>query len=81
MSVNTPCPSGTWTGSRSANWADYTGQAPGKTGSEPGKWLVAVQDDASRKIMGHGVFSECYCPTARHSIEVLKHAMGIHGVP
>jgi len=24
MSVNTPCPSGTWTGSRSANWADYT---------------------------------------------------------
>ena len=51
---------------------------PGKTGSEPGKWLVAVQDDASRKIMGHGVFQNA---TARHSIEVLKHAMEIHGVP
>jgi len=54
-SMSPPCPSGTWTGSRSANWADYTGQVSGKTGSEPRKWLAAVQDDASKKIMEHGV--------------------------
>lgn len=51
---------------------------PGKTGPEPGKWLIAVQDDASRRIMGHGVFENA---TAKHSIEVLKHAIQIHGPP
>ena len=46
--------------------------------AELGKWMVAVQDDASRKIMGHRVYQNA---TARHSVEVLKHAMKIHGIP
>ena len=49
-----------------------------KLGSELGKWMVAVQDDASRRIMGYGVFDNA---TAKHSVEVLKQAMQTHGVP
>jgi putative transposase len=43
-----------------------------------GKWLVAVQDDASRRIMGYDVYQHC---TAKNSVEVLKQAIARHGLP
>ena len=43
-----------------------------------GTWLVAYQDDASRYIVGYGVFSE---PTSKHAVEVLEEAIKNHGKP
>ena len=43
-----------------------------------GKWLITVQDDSSRKIMGFGVFDNA---TSRHSVEVLEDALSRHGAP
>ena len=36
-----------------------------------GRWWIAAEDDASRLIVGYGVFQEA---TAEHTIHVLKHA-------
>jgi putative transposase len=43
-----------------------------------GKWLVMVQDDASRKVMGHGVFDQI---TSNNSVVVLEEAISRHGLP
>jgi len=43
-----------------------------------GSWFVAFQDDASRKIVGYGVFPS---PTSLHSVEVLKRAINENGKP
>lgn len=43
-----------------------------------GEWLLTVQDDSSRKIMGFGVFDNA---TSRHSVEVLEDAIRRHGAP
>jgi len=43
-----------------------------------GMWLIAYEDDASRRIMGHGVFAHA---TSALSVEVLKRAMAEHGRP
>jgi transposase InsO family protein len=41
-----------------------------------GMQLIVYEDDASRRIMAHGVFEHATSP---HSVEVLKHAMAEHG--
>jgi len=43
-----------------------------------GAWLLTVQDDSSRRIMGFGVFEHA---TSRHSVEVLDDAIHRHGAP
>lgn len=45
---------------------------------DDGGWFIAYQDDASRFIVGYGVFKEA---TAKHAIEVLHKAMTKHGRP
>jgi len=42
------------------------------------KWFIAVIDDASRFIVGYGLFSS---PTAAHSAEVLERAIAQYGKP
>ena len=41
-------------------------------------WLIAYEDDASRKIVGHALFSEA---TSEHAVEVLEGAMKKWGRP
>jgi putative transposase len=41
-------------------------------------WLIAYLDDASRFIVGYGVFPEA---TSEHAVEVLKEAVRKHGKP
>jgi putative transposase len=41
-----------------------------------GMWLIVYEDDASRRIMAHGVFAHT---TSALSVEVLKQAMAEHG--
>lgn len=41
-------------------------------------WFTAYLDDASRFVVGWGLFPEA---TSEHSVEVLKEAMGRHGRP
>jgi putative transposase len=43
-----------------------------------GRWWIAALDDASRLIVGYGVFQEA---TAEHTIHVLKQAIDKHGRP
>lgn len=43
-----------------------------------GRWLLAVEDDASRPVMSYGVFEEA---TSEHAIAVLEEAMARYGVP
>lgn len=43
-----------------------------------GRWLIAFQDDASRKIVGWGVFDAA---TTKNSIQVLEEAIKTHGTP
>lgn len=43
-----------------------------------GRWFVSYQDDASRLIVGFGVYNE---PTSDHAIEVLEGAVGKYGRP
>ena len=45
---------------------------------DDGMWFIAYQDDASRKIVGFGVFKEA---TGKHAIDVLKEAISSHGKP
>ena len=45
---------------------------------DDGRWFIAYQDDASRFIVGYGVFEEA---TGRHAIEVLAKSMEEHGKP
>ena len=45
---------------------------------DDGRWFIAYRDDASRFIVGHGVFAEA---TAEHAVDVLKGAMVKHGRP
>jgi putative transposase len=42
------------------------------------RWLICYMDDASRYIVGYGVFKE---PTSKHALEVLHMAIGNHGKP
>ena len=41
-------------------------------------WLIAYEDDASRKVVGHAVFREA---TSEHAVEVLEKAMKWWGKP
>jgi len=43
-----------------------------------GRWWIAAEDDASRLIVGYGVFQD---PTAENTIQVLKHAIAKYGHP
>jgi len=43
-----------------------------------GRWWIAYMDDASRLIVGHGVFQEA---TAENTIQVLKQAIARYGPP
>jgi len=43
-----------------------------------GRWWIAAEDDASRLIVGYGVFQEA---TAENTIHVLKQAIDKHGRP
>jgi putative transposase len=43
-----------------------------------GRWLIAFQDDASRKIVAWGVFDSA---TTKNSITVLEEAIKTHGTP
>jgi len=43
-----------------------------------GRWWIAAEDDASRLIVGYGVFQQA---TAEHTIQVLKQAIEKHGRP
>lgn len=43
-----------------------------------GRWFIAYQDDASRFIVGFGVYDEA---TTEHAIEVLEKAVKRHGRP
>jgi len=43
-----------------------------------GRWWIAYMDDASRLIVGHGVFQEA---TAENTINVLKQAIAKYGCP
>ena len=45
---------------------------------DDGRRFIAYQDDASRLIVGHGVFAEA---TAEHAVDVLKEAIMRHGKP
>lgn len=49
-----------------------------KIDPELGEWLLAVQDDASRRIMGYGVFDNA---TSTHSVQTLREAVDSHGPP
>jgi putative transposase len=42
------------------------------------RWIIAYMDDASRLIVGYGVFQDA---TAEHTIQVLKQAIAKHGRP
>jgi len=42
------------------------------------RWWIAAEDDASRLIVGYGVFQD---PTADNTIHVLKQAIEKHGCP
>ncbi len=42
------------------------------------RWLICYMDDASRFIVGYGVFQEA---TSKHAVEVLHHAIGNYGKP
>jgi putative transposase len=42
------------------------------------RWWIAAEDDASRLIVGYGVFQEA---TAEHTIHILKQAITKHGCP
>ena len=41
-------------------------------------WLIAYEDDASRFVVGYGLFPEA---TSEHAVEVLKEAIKKHGRP
>jgi putative transposase len=43
-----------------------------------GAWWIAAEDDASRLIVGYGIFQEA---TTEHTIQVLKQAIDKHGRP
>jgi hypothetical protein len=43
-----------------------------------GKWIIAYLDDASRLIVGYGVFDEA---TTDNALQVLKEAMDNYGKP
>jgi putative transposase len=43
-----------------------------------GRWWIAAEDDASRLIVGYGVFQD---PTAQNTIHMLKQAIAKHGRP
>ena len=43
-----------------------------------GRWWIAAEDDASRLIVGYGVFQD---PTAENTIQILKRAIEKHGRP
>jgi len=43
-----------------------------------GKWLIAILDDASRLIVGYGLFDNA---TQNNSITVMQQAINKHGVP
>ncbi|MBS7623389.1 transposase family protein [Candidatus Bathyarchaeota archaeon] len=43
-----------------------------------GRWWIAYMDDASRLILGYGVFQEA---TAENTIQVLKYAIARYGCP
>jgi putative transposase len=43
-----------------------------------GTWLIVYEDDASRRIMDHGVFEHATSPC---SVEILKRAIAEHGKP
>jgi len=43
-----------------------------------GRWWIAAEDDASRLIVGYGVFHN---PTAEHTLHVLKQAITKYGRP
>ena len=45
---------------------------------DDGRWFIAYQDDASRLIVGYGVFDHA---TAENAIFVLKNAISRHGKP
>ena len=45
---------------------------------DDGRWFIAYQDDASRLIVGYGVFDHA---TAENAISVLKNAISRHGKP
>lgn len=45
---------------------------------DDGRWIIAYQDDASRFIVGFGVFSEA---TGDHALDVLREAISKHGKP
>ena len=45
---------------------------------DDGRWFIAYLDDASRFIVGFGVFKEA---TGKHALEVLKEAISRHGKP
>ena len=45
---------------------------------DDGRWFIAYQDDASRFIVGYGVFEEA---TGKHAVEVLKDSISRHGKP
>ena len=45
---------------------------------DDGRWFIAYLDDASRFIVGYGVFDQA---TSRHAIDVLRAAMEAHGKP
>ena len=45
---------------------------------DDGRWFIAYQDDASRFIVGFGVFDNA---TGEHAIKVLKEAIARHGKP
>ena len=49
-----------------------------KIAPEIGEWLLTVEDDASRRITGYGVFDNA---TSRNSVQVLNQAMDKHGSP
>jgi putative transposase len=43
-----------------------------------GTWLIMYEDDASRYLVGYGVFADA---TSRHAVDVLTEAIGNHGKP
>ncbi len=46
-----------------------------KIAPELGEWLLTVEDDASRRIMGFGVFDNA---TSSHSVQILQEAVDKH---
>lgn len=45
---------------------------------DDGRWFIAFEDDASRKIMSWGIFDNA---TSEHSVEILKRGIEINGKP